>query len=104
MNLGAALSALDDLGTGTAHLEEAVIILRAAQQEVTRGRAPLYWAVAQHNLGIALTILGEREHDRARVEEAVAAYREVLEEWTRGRCPTRLGASPDQSGPCVVHF
>src|SRR5690242_21327641 len=50
--------------SGTARLEEAVAIYRAALEERTRERVPLDWAITQSNLGKALQILGERERDR----------------------------------------
>ena len=73
-NLGNALAALGEREAGTARLEEAVAIYRAALEEWTRERVPLRWAMTQNNLGNALCTLGEREGGTARLEEAVAAY------------------------------
>jgi len=72
---------------GTVHLEEAVVVLRAALEESTRNRVPLDWAMIENNLGKALRALGEREGGTARLEEAVAAHRAALEERTRDRVP-----------------
>ena len=74
-NLGNALQALGERESGTARLEEAVAVYRAALEERPRGRVPLEWAETQNNLGIALMTLGERESGTARLEEAVVAYR-----------------------------
>jgi hypothetical protein len=86
-NLGNALWTLGERESGTARLEEAVAAYRAALEERTRERVPLYWATTQNNLGNALSTLGERESGTARLEEAVAAYRAALEETTRERVP-----------------
>ena len=60
---------LGERESGTARLEEAVSVYRAALQERTRERVPLDWATTQNNLGIALRMLGERESGTARLEE-----------------------------------
>jgi hypothetical protein len=82
-NLGAVLAALGERESGTAHLEEAVALFRAALTERTRQRVPLQWAMTQYNLGNALNSLGERESGTARLEEAVAACRAALIECSR---------------------
>jgi hypothetical protein len=38
-----------------------VAAFRAALQELTQARVPLYWARTQNDLGTALAVLGERE-------------------------------------------
>ncbi len=86
-DLGTALAMLGERESGTARLEEAVAVYRAALEERTRDGAPLDWARTQMRLGNALATLGERESGTARLEEAVAAYRAALEEWTRERVP-----------------
>ena len=91
--LGNALSYLGEREGGTARLEEAVVAYRAAMEEFTRDRAPLYWAMTQNNLGNALSDLGARESGTARLEEAVAAYRAALEEYTRDRAPLDWAAA-----------
>jgi hypothetical protein len=53
-NLGIALKTLGERESGTARLEEAVTVYRAALQEWTRERVPLKWAATQVNLGAAL--------------------------------------------------
>jgi hypothetical protein len=73
-----SLERLGERESGTAHLETAVAVYRAALEEWTRNRVPLDWATAQMNLGNALLTLGERESGTARLEEAVAAYRAAL--------------------------
>jgi tetratricopeptide (TPR) repeat protein len=91
--LGIALWTLGWRESGTARLEEAVAVFRAALEEVTRERVPLLWAWTQSNLGIALRELGERESGTARLEAAVAAYRTALKEWTRERVPFQWAAT-----------
>jgi hypothetical protein len=62
---------LGERESGTARLEEATALYRAASEELTRERVPLEWAETQNNLGKALTALGERASGTARLEEAV---------------------------------
>ena len=57
-NLGNALWTLGERESGTARLEEAVVVLRAALEEYTRERVPLQWAMTQDNLGNALADSG----------------------------------------------
>jgi hypothetical protein len=90
-NLGNALRTLGEWESNTAPLQEAVAAYRAALEERTRERVPLYWAMTQNNLGNALSMLGERESDTARLQEAVAAFDACLtvvqtawpEEWVQ---------------------
>jgi hypothetical protein len=49
-NLGDALRTLGERESGTARLEEAVGVDRAALEELTRERVPLDWAETQNNL------------------------------------------------------
>jgi tetratricopeptide (TPR) repeat protein len=88
MNLGRALAELGQRESGSEHLEEAVVTLRAALHELTRNRVPpLQWALAQEGLGVALLELGERESGTVRLKEAAAAFRAALEERTQERAP-----------------
>ena len=72
-----------DTGTGdggTARLEQAVAPYRAAQQERTRERAPLDWAMTKANLALALTALAERTGQSraaalAEIDTAVEVFR-----------------------------
>jgi hypothetical protein len=73
MNLGNALLTLGERESGTARLGEAVAAYRAALEERTRDRVPLYWARTKMSLGNALLRLGERESGTVRLEEAAAA-------------------------------
>jgi hypothetical protein len=93
INLGDAK--LDEFGSGTAQLEEAVVAYRAALEERTRDRDPFEWALTQSNLGTALTLLGERESGTARLEEAVAAFRAA----TRLGCSIAFGYSWSKNVP-----
>jgi len=79
-DLGVSLQELGDREPGAARLEEAVVAHRAALEELTRERVPLYWATTQMNLGSALATLGTRESGTARLEEAVVAYRAARRE------------------------
>ena len=96
--LGNALWTLGERESGTARLEEAVAVYRAALQKLARARVPLDWATTQNNLGNALSTLGERESGTARLEEAVAAYRAALREWTRERVPLQWAATQNNLG------
>ncbi|MAP96324.1 MAG: hypothetical protein CMK07_15370, partial [Ponticaulis sp.] len=53
-DLGNALCTLGQRESGTARLEEAVIVYRSALEECTKDRVPLDWAMTQNNLGTAL--------------------------------------------------
>ncbi len=86
-NLGIAYQTLGERESGTARLEQAVAVYRAALEEWTRDRVPLNWAATQNNLGNALQTLGARESGTVRLEQAVAAYRAALEERTREGAP-----------------
>ena len=99
--LGNALSDLGEREGGTARLEEAVVAYRAALEEFTRDRMPLYWAMTQNNLGNALWTLGARESGTARLDEAVAAYRAALEEWTRDRVPLDWAMTQNNLGTAL---
>src|SRR5271169_1192808 len=59
-NLGDALWRLGERESGTARLEEAVAVYRAAPEERTRERVPLDWAMSTGNQGAALMLLAER--------------------------------------------
>jgi hypothetical protein len=72
---------------------QAVTAYRAAMEELTRERAPLDWATAQHNLAIALYMLGEDEGGTARLQQAVDAFQAALEERTPERVPLDWAAS-----------
>ena len=101
-NLGNALVALGERERGTARVEEAVAVYRAALQERTRERVPLDWAMTQNNLGAALMRLGERETGMARLEEAVAAYRAALQERTRERVPLDWAMTQNNLGNAIA--
>jgi Tetratricopeptide repeat len=78
-NLGAALSTLGERESGTAQLEEAVAVYRAALEERTRERVPLQWAYTQHGLGSALAALAKRQNDDALMEEALLSMRGAVD-------------------------
>jgi hypothetical protein len=60
MNLCSALFTLGERESGTARLEEAVSAYRAALEEWTRERVPLWHNVAQQNLAQCLALLEQR--------------------------------------------
>src|SRR5262249_18311024 len=100
-DLGLALWVLGERESGTARLEEAVDIFRAALNERTRERAPLEWAMTQNNLGNALRALGVRESGTARLKEAVSAFRDALEERTRERGPLDWAVTQNNLGTAL---
>jgi tetratricopeptide (TPR) repeat protein len=102
--LALALEALGERESGTARLEEAGAAVRAALEERTRERVPLYWAETQNNLGDALMGLGERETGTARLEQAVKAYGEALKEATRERVPPLWAASFGNQGVAMMQI
>jgi hypothetical protein len=59
-------------GHDPARLEEAVAAYRAALEKMTRGRAPLQWAMTTGNVGVAMVTLAERTGDLAVAEAALA--------------------------------
>jgi tetratricopeptide (TPR) repeat protein len=63
----------------------AIATFRAALEECTHARMPLFWAEIQHGLGKALWHLGERENSAVHLEEAAAACRAALAEFTHSR-------------------
>jgi tetratricopeptide (TPR) repeat protein len=101
-NLGAALYILGQRESGTAKLEAAVAAHREALKELTRERAPFFWAMTQENLGVALRSLGERESGTANLEAAVAAHREALTERTRDRVPLDWATSFGNEGVALM--
>ena len=111
-NLGNALSALGECESGQENqirrLEEAVAAYRAALEERTRERVPLYWAMTQHNLGTALSMLGERESGQEnqirRLEEAVAACRAALQEYTQARVPLDWADAQNNLGNALLRL
>lgn len=92
---------LGERESGTARLEEAVSVYRAALQERTRERVPLDWAMTQTNLGSALRRLGERESGTVRLEEAVSVYRAALQERTRERVPLQWAMTQTNLGTAL---
>jgi tetratricopeptide (TPR) repeat protein len=100
--LGFALLRLGERESGTARLEEAVVVLREALQEATRERAPLLWAMTQKNLGLAFIALGGREGGTARLKEAVAVLQEALQEGTRARAPLERAFILNNLGGALV--
>jgi tetratricopeptide (TPR) repeat protein len=102
--LGNALARLGERESGTARLEEAVQVYRAALQEYTQERVPLGWAMTQNNLGNALGSLGERESDTVRLEEAVQAFRAALQEYTRERVPLDWAMTQNNLGNALMHL
>jgi beta-galactosidase len=101
-NLGAMLYILGKRESGTAKLEAAVAAYREALKELTRERAPFFWAMTQENLGVALRSLGERESGTANLEAAVAAHREALTERTRDRAPLDWATSFGNEGVALM--
>jgi hypothetical protein len=63
-NLGLVLSALGERESGTARLEEAVAVFRAALEEWTRERVPPWHKIAQRNLAKALGKIGRWQRRR----------------------------------------
>jgi tetratricopeptide (TPR) repeat protein len=96
--LGVALGTLGARESGTARLEEAVRVFRAALLERTRERIPLEWAATQSDLGAALQTLGAREGGTARLEQSVAAYHAALQEQTRDRVPLNWARTQNNLG------
>ena len=76
-NLGLALEAVGERGSGMVQLEEAVAAYRAAVEEWTRDRVPVDWARTQMNLGTALAALGERTHSTEPLKEALFCFRQA---------------------------
>jgi tetratricopeptide (TPR) repeat protein len=103
-NLGFALFRLGARESGTARLEEAVVVLQEALQEATRAREPLLWANTQKNLGLALIQLGGRESGTARLKEAVAVLQEALQEGTRARAPLLWAFIQNNLGGALVRL
>jgi tetratricopeptide (TPR) repeat protein len=101
-NLGAALYLLGKRESGTAKLEAAVAAYREALKELTRQRAPFFWAMTQENLGVALRSLGERESGTTNLEAAVVAHREALTERTRDRAPLDWATSFGNEGVALM--
>jgi tetratricopeptide (TPR) repeat protein len=100
--LGIALQTLGERESGTARLEEAVVVFREALKEFTRERAPFQWAKTQNNLGNAFSALGERDSGTTRLEQAVAAYDEALKEFTRERMPLRSAMITGKQGAALL--
>jgi len=84
-NLGTVLAALGEREPGTARLEEAVAVYRAALEERTREKAPLEWAVTMENLAAAEEAWAERTGDESHVRAALAACEGALDEYRRAR-------------------
>jgi hypothetical protein len=78
-SLGVALRLLGERESGTLRLEEAVAARRAAQDELSRERAPLIWARNFGNQGVALMHLAERRKDFAMAQAAVLQIETALE-------------------------
>jgi len=76
-----------EFGDNTALIDSITIWQEISEQDFSRSKVPLDWAMAQNNLGNALATLGGRESGTVRLEAAVAAYRAALEERTRDRVP-----------------
>ena len=93
----------DQSGTGKP-IEEAIVAYHTILQKLTRERAPLAWALVQHNLGSALVRLGERESSTQRLEAAVATYHTALEEWTRERAPLDWAMAQDSLGTALMRL
>ena len=79
-------------------LDEAIAACRAALQERTREKVPLYWATTENNLGNALRSLGQQRSDAALLNEALAAYRAALEERTRSKMPLEWATTKNNLG------
>jgi tetratricopeptide (TPR) repeat protein len=100
-DLGKAFMTLGERDSGTARLEEAVAVYRAALQQRTRERILLDWTLTQNNLGRALQTLGGRDSGTARLEEAVAVYRATLGEQTRQQLPLQWAAIQNNLGSAL---
>src|SRR5262249_10894159 len=96
-NLGAALYMLGKREAAQPSWKQ-LAAYREALKELTRERAPFFWAMTQENLGVALRSLGERESGTANLEAAVAAHREALTERTRDRAPLDWATSFGNEG------
>ncbi|MGH6814085.1 MAG: hypothetical protein ACREC6_00110 [Hyphomicrobiaceae bacterium] len=102
--LGAALTALGQRESGTARLEDAVAVLRAALEERRRAKVPLDWAATQHRLGVALVPLGERRNAPTRLEEAVTTFRAALQERTRTEKPLDWALTQHRLGGALMRL
>jgi hypothetical protein len=65
--------------SGTAKLEEAVVVFSEALSEQTRERVPLDWARSLGNQGGALMLLAERRQDAAMAETALSQINTAFE-------------------------
>src|SRR5439155_7664038 len=101
-NLGNALERLGERESGTARLEEALAVDRAALEERTRDRVPLDWAETQYSLGDALRMLGQLENGAEHLEEVVSAYGAALEERTRDWVPLQWAKSTGNQGVALM--
>jgi hypothetical protein len=84
MNLGNALSALGEREPGTARLSEAVVAYRAALEELTRDRVPLYWAITTANQGNTMARLADKTSDLAMAKRALDQILEGVRELRDG--------------------
>jgi tetratricopeptide (TPR) repeat protein/DNA-binding winged helix-turn-helix (wHTH) protein len=91
VNLGCALMTLNQKRGGTEGLEDAVVILKEASEQLNRESNTLRFA-AVANLGFALAKLGERQSGTARLEEAVEVLRSAATKETRLRAPAAWAA------------
>jgi tetratricopeptide (TPR) repeat protein len=68
---------------------------------MSREKAPLDWAAAEHDLGDAQFRLGERESVTARLQNAIAAYRAALQERTHDRTPFDWATTENSLGAAL---
>jgi hypothetical protein len=90
-----------EFGDNTALIDSITIWQEISEQDFSRSKVPLDWAMAQNNLGNALATLGGRESGTARLEAAVAAYRAALEERTRDRVPLDWAQTQNNIGTAL---
>jgi len=87
-----------EFGDNKALRDSIVLWQQISEQDFSRTKAPLDWAMAQNNLGNALATLGGRENGTAHLEAAVAAYHAALEERTHARMPLEWAQTQNNLG------
>ncbi len=113
VRLGFALDILGGREVASAHLEEAVAVLRAGAAEVSADANRELWSTLHMVLSSTLTALGEREGNLQRMAEAEAAARLALDglscesdpdRWARCRLTlgSALGVLGVRNGDVVV--
>jgi len=102
IDVGYGLSALGRRERGTARLEEAADVYRAALQVLSRDGSPDSWATAQNNLAGALVVMAERSEDPDLLEDAVVSLRAALEVRTRDSARQEWADTQQNLGRALV--